>query len=204
MDLHHTQGEAMGVVIPDWQPLGDRAWEWVGAPRGAAAWLAAQDGVRDAWEAFGTVAVELEDGGALPREVPGESGDSSGREVVLPVRWDGDDLDAVAAQVGWSRAQVIEELMQTPLTVEAIGFQPGFPYMTGLTGPLAEIPRRETPRPQVPAGSVAIANGMVGVYPRACPGGWWLVGTCLVSMVDEETEDVRLAAGDQVRWERSE
>lgn len=194
----------MGVVIPDWQPLGDRAWEWVGAPRGAAAWLAAQDGVRDAWEAFGTVAVEIEDGGSLPIEVPSESGVSAGREVVLPVRWDGEDLDAVAARVGWTRAQVIEELMQTPLTVEAIGFQPGFPYMTGLTGPLAEIPRRETPRPQVPAGSVAIANGMVGVYPRACPGGWWLVGTCLVSMVDEETEDVRLAAGDQVRWERCE
>lgn len=194
----------MGVVIPDWQPLGDRAWEWVGAPRGAAVWLAAQDGVRDAWEAFGTVAVEIEDGGSLPLEVPGESGVSAEREVVLPVRWDGEDLDAVAARVVWSRAQVIEELMQTPLTVEAIGFQPGFPYMRGLTGPLAEIPRRETPRPQVPAGSVAIANGMVGVYPRACPGGWWLVGTCLVPMVDVATEEVRLRAGDEVRWERSE
>jgi KipI family sensor histidine kinase inhibitor len=193
----------MGVVIPDWQPVGDRAWEWAGAPRGAAGWLATQPGVRDAWEAFGTVAIELEEGGVLPAQVPDEFGGSSGREVVLPVRWDGPDLDAVAARVGWTRERVIEALMQALLVVEAIGFQPGFPYMTGLTGPLAEIPRRETPRPQVPAGSVAIAQGMVGVYPRACPGGWWLVGTCLVPMVDEATEEVRLRAGDEVRWELS-
>jgi KipI family sensor histidine kinase inhibitor len=149
------------------------------------------------------VAIELEEGGVLPAQVPDEFGGSSGREVVLPVRWDGPDLDAVAAQVGWTRERVIEALMQALLVVEAIGFQPGFPYMTGLTGPLAEIPRRETPRPQVPAGSVAIAQGMVGVYPRACPGGWWLVGTCLVPMVDEATEEVRLRAGDEVRWELS-
>lgn len=194
----------MGVVIPDWQPLGDRAWEWVGAPRGAAAWLASQPGVSEAWEAFGTVAIELEDGRELPVAFPADLTVSSGCKVVLPVRWDGLDLDNLAARVGWTRERVIEALMQAHLVVEAIGFQPGFPYMTGLTGPLAEIPRRETPRPQVPAGSVAMAQGMVGVYPRACPGGWWLVGTCLVPMVDEATDGVRLRAGDEVRWERSE
>jgi len=193
----------MGVVIPDWQPLGDRAWEWVGAPRGAAAWLALQPGVSEAWEAFGTVAIQLEDDGALPGELPEGLGASAGREVVLPVRWDGPDLDDVAARVGWTRERVIEALMQAPLVVEAIGFQPGFPYMTGLAGPLAEIPRRVTPRPQVPAGSVALAQGMVGVYPRACPGGWWLVGACPLPMVDEATEEVRLRAGDEVRWELS-
>ena len=42
--------------------------------------------------------------------------------------------------------------------------------------PLQQVPRRSRPRPVVPAGSVAIANGHAAVYPTASPGGWHLVG----------------------------
>jgi KipI family sensor histidine kinase inhibitor len=38
------------------------------------------------------------------------------------------------------------------------------------------VPRLATPRVRVPAGSVALAGDYSGVYPRASPGGWRLIG----------------------------
>ena len=57
-----------------------------------------------------------------------------------------------------------------------MGFSPGFAYLDGLPEPLRAVPRRDRPRPVVPAGSVALANGHAAVYPTASPGGWQLVG----------------------------
>ena len=75
-------------------------------------------------------------------------------EVVL----DGPDLAEVAEVTGMNRAEVASAL-GVPLRVATVGFSPGFGYLTGLTGPLADLPRRRTPRPQVPAGSLAVAAG---------------------------------------------
>ncbi len=52
---------------------------------------------------------------------------------------------------------------------------PGFPYLGVLPDELA-LPRRATPRIQVPAGSVAIAGRQTGIYPSPTPGGWHLIG----------------------------
>ena len=66
---------------------------------------------------------------------------------------------------------------QQPLTVAVVGFSPGFAYLDGLPDAAARAcPRRDRPRPAVPAGSVALANGHAAVYPTASPGGWQLVG----------------------------
>ena len=63
-----------------------------------------------------------------------------------------------------------------PLSVAVIGFSPGFAYLDGLPDALRAVPRRKSPRPVVPAGSVALANGHAAVYPVSSPGGWRLVG----------------------------
>ena len=38
------------------------------------------------------------------------------------------------------------------------------------------VPRLDSPRVRVPAGSVAIADRRAAVYPRESPGGWLLLG----------------------------
>jgi KipI family sensor histidine kinase inhibitor len=55
------------------------------------------------------------------------------------------------------------------------GFSPGWAYLSGLPAELA-VPRLATPRPKVPAGSVAVGGEYVGIYPSASPGGWRLIG----------------------------
>lgn len=95
--------------------------------------------------------------------------------VELAVHYDGEDLDRVAADAGISAADVVARHTAHDLTVAFGGFAPGFAYLAGLD-PLLCQPRLERPRERIPAGSVGVAGEFSGVYPRASPGGWRLVG----------------------------
>jgi KipI family sensor histidine kinase inhibitor len=106
----------------------------------------------------------------------------SRRRLEIPVVFDGPDLATVARASGQSERGVVELLTGAELAVAFIGFAPGFAYLHGLPPPLAAVGRRATPRPSVPAGSVALAGGFAAVYPQATPGGWHLVGRTDVSL----------------------
>lgn len=123
----------------------------------------------------------------------------AGRLVELAVRYDGADLGAVAAACGLTPTEVVDLHAGAEYTVAFLGFLPGFPYLTGLPAAL-HLPRRADPRPTVPAGSVAIAEDVCGIYPRPSPGGWHLLGSCDRVLFDPEEEPAALLApGDRVR-----
>jgi len=122
------------------------------------------------------------------------------REILLPVGFDGEDLGDVAGEVGLSSGEVVSLLTSSSLTVAFIGFAPGFPYMIGLPEPLDRVRRRASPRPSVPAGSIALGGGFAGVYPGPSPGGWRLVGRTSTAMFDPHRAPYStLRAGDRVR-----
>jgi KipI family sensor histidine kinase inhibitor len=100
---------------------------------------------------------------------------AAGSLVELDVVYDGDDLPAVAQRWGLDVAAAAARHAAVTHTVAFCGFAPGFAYMSGLPGELA-VPRRDTPRPRVPAGAVALAGAYTGIYPRPSPGGWQLIG----------------------------
>ena len=66
-------------------------------------------------------------------------------------------------------------MLGTPWRVAFTGFAPGFGYLTG-GDPRLAVPRRASPRAEVPAGAVGLAGEYSGVYPRASPSGWQLIG----------------------------
>ena len=74
--------------------------------------------------------------------------------VEIPMRYDGEDLAEVAALAGLDVAEVVRRHQASEFTVAFCGFAPGFAYLVG-GDPALQVPRRQTPRPQVPAGSVA-------------------------------------------------
>ncbi|MET8686749.1 allophanate hydrolase subunit 1 [Streptomyces sp. NPDC004732] len=94
----------------------------------------------------------------------------------IPVRYDGPDLADVAAHWGVPVPEVARIHSAAEFRVAFCGFAPGFGYLTGLPE-RHEVPRRATPRTGVPEGSVALAGPYTGVYPRASPGGWQLIGS---------------------------
>lgn len=122
------------------------------------------------------------------------------RRVEIPVRYDGPDLADVAAHWGVAVPEVARLHAGTVFTVAFCGFAPGFGYLTGLPERFA-VPRRATPRTAVPVGSVALAGPYTGVYPRASPGGWQLIGTTEAVLWDPAREQAALLSpGTRVRF----
>jgi inhibitor of KinA len=123
-----------------------------------------------------------------------------GRLHRIPVVYDGPDLEAVAGAVGLSAQEVIEIHQRPIYRAFFIGFVPGWAYL----GPLPEelvLPRRATPRTQVPAGSVAITGQQTGIYPLPSPGGWHLIGRTTVRLFLPDSDPPSLfRAGDRVKF----
>lgn len=125
----------------------------------------------------------------------------SPRQHVIPVRYDGADLNHVAAETGLTLAEVIQLHSRRTYTVELLGFAPGFAYLGEVDDRLS-LPRRPQPRLRVPAGSVAIAGSQTAVYPLSTPGGWHLIGHTASVMFDpRRNPPALLGPGDQVRFE---
>jgi KipI family sensor histidine kinase inhibitor len=123
------------------------------------------------------------------------------REVVIPVHYDGPDLELVARTAGLSEAEVVDLHSGAEYEVAFCGFAPGFGYLVGLPEVLRQ-PRLDSPRTKVPAGSVAIAGEFTAAYPRATPGGWRLLGHTDATLFDaSRDEPALLAPGDRVRFE---
>lgn len=123
--------------------------------------------------------------------------------VRIGVRYDGEDLPAIADLLGVSVEEVIARHTGATYIVDFLGFAPGFPYLSGLDPFLASVPRLDTPRSRVPAGSVGLAAGRTCIYPTPSPGGWHLLGSTEQVLFDPTDADspALLAAGMQVVFE---
>jgi 5-oxoprolinase (ATP-hydrolysing) subunit B len=162
----------------------------------------------------------VEDAAALMSNLEALAGDASAskldmrvigneppREVAIPVTYDGADLETLAATLALSGDALVALHSDAEYTVAFMGFAPGFPYLVpdeatrGVLS-LLELPRLATPRTEVPAGSVAVAAGYCGIYPRSSPGGWNLLGRTNVVLFDAQREPpALLEPGTRVRFE---
>ncbi len=126
-------------------------------------------------------------GAFLAAPLPPAPAPAPGTTVTVGVRYDGPDLDRVAVLTGLDAADVVAAHTGRPWRVAFGGFTPGFAYLDGGDGRLA-VPRRDTPRTEVPAGSVGLADGYSGIYPRSSPGGWQLIGRTTAALWDADRE----------------
>ena len=126
-----------------------------------------------------------------------------GRDIEVPVCYDREfapDLEEIAKATGLPADEVVRRHAAGSYRVLMIGFAPGHAYMGGLDAKLA-VPRRASPRPEVAAGSVAIANEQTVVYPYAIAGGWNIIGRTPLTIFDAKRESPSLfGAGDRVRF----
>lgn len=128
---------------------------------------------------------------------------AAGKIIELPCYYSfetGPDLLEVAALHQINPAELIRLHSAQAYQVYAIGFAPGFAYL-GFINERLQTPRLATPRPQVAAGSVAIADRQTAVYPAASPGGWRLLGNCPTPLFDLNASPMMpFAVGDTVRF----
>lgn len=125
------------------------------------------------------------------------------RRVQVPVRYGGEygvDLESVASHLHLRVEEVIRIHSGQTYTVYMMGFTPGYPYMGKLDDALV-MPRLETPRTHVPAGTVAIAGSQTGIYSIESPGGWNLIGWTPLKLFDPNSDPPFLfAPGDEVKF----
>jgi inhibitor of KinA len=171
-------------------------------------------GVRDVVPAYHTVSVyfdprkinrasfqkELEQ---ASRTTAGE-GPATGADLIhISVTYggeDGPDLASVAAFASCSEEDVIRLHTENVYRVYMLGFLPGFAYLGSVDSRIA-MPRLDTPRLRVPAGSVGIAGAQTGIYPSEVPGGWRIIGRTSFKLFDPaRAEPSMLKAGDRVKF----
>lgn len=202
------------------RPFGDRALlveleDWQAA-QALAAWLAADPipGVEATVPGLASVLVELEDATAERLEAVAEAltgrladvpaATPSGRVRTVPVVYGGahgPDLADAAAACGLAADELVAMHAASEVNVLFCGFAPGFPYLGELPEAI-RVPRLATPRTRTPAGSVAIAGAMTGIYPADLPGGWRVIARTPLVLFDPRREPpAYLAPGDTVRWQ---
>ncbi|MGJ7439546.1 5-oxoprolinase subunit B family protein [Aquipuribacter sp. MA13-6] len=188
MDLHARLRHAALPGVVDLVPAA-RTVLLVLDPRTTTA-AAVADGVR---AVAGRGTVEAVVPAPEPSEVP--------ELVEVPVVYDGQDLAEVGRLTGWGADGVVARHTGTTWTVAFGGFAPGFGYAVADSGPTWQVPRRHEPRPRVPTGSVAVADGWTGVYPTASPGGWQLLGRTTATVWDLDRDPpALLRPGVRVRF----
>ncbi|MCU1694640.1 MAG: allophanate hydrolase [Mycobacterium sp.] len=180
---------AASACAPVLRPCGDTAWlldlddnrvvhRWATAVRKAGL-----KGVSEVVPGLSTLLVTLDPDvtdsatlhAALTALEPWPETAGEDERHVIDVRYDGEDLHAVADLTGLAVDEVVAAHTGTPWRVAFCGFAPGFSYLVG-GDPRLRVPRRDESRVRVPAGAVAIAGEFSSVYPRVSPGGWQLLG----------------------------
>lgn len=121
----------------------------------------------------------------------------------IPVNYNaqtGIDLESLSSKLVLSIEQIISLHTKPTYRVHFLGFLPGFVYLSGLD-PLLDVPRRDTPRIRIPAGSVAIAAGQTGIYPTESPGGWHIIGHTNFDIFNpENTSPCPFKSGDTLQF----
>lgn len=124
-----------------------------------------------------------------------------GQRWRVPVAYGGDhgiDLPAIATHAGLTPDAVVEAHCAPVYRVMMIGFLPGFAYLGGLPSHLA-CPRRDAPRPRIPASSISIGGAQTAIGSVAGPSGWHLIGqTPARSFVPGRDPTFLFSPGDEV------
>ena len=114
------------------------------------------------------------------------------------------DREYIAATLGVAWDEFVRRYCEPGYEVWFMGFQPGFPFL-GLLPEGLDLPRHETPRTFVPAGSVGIGGFQTGIYAESSPGGWRILGRTHVRLFDPgRKKPALLAPGDGVAFDPTE
>lgn len=137
---------------------------------------------------------------AVADSQPGPAAPDDRAAVDIDVVYDGEDLADCASALGIGVDALVRMHQAAHWRVAFIGFAPGFAYLIADDWPY-RLPRRADPRPRVPTGAVALADGFSGVYPNASPGGWQLIGRTSMPLWDvDATPPTPFAPGVRVRF----
>ncbi len=125
------------------------------------------------------------------------------RRWTIPVCFDqtaAPQLAEVSALTGLSDRELVQDLCTAKLSVLALGFAPGQPYI-GILPDAWDIPRQTALTEAVPAGAITVAVRQIVLFANRSATGWRQIGQCAFRPFDlERAPQVALKAGDEIRF----
>ncbi|WP_150467244.1 5-oxoprolinase subunit B family protein [Francisella sp. SYW-9] len=109
----------------------------------------------------------------------------------IDVKYNGQDLELAAEKLGIKVAEVIKRHTQNEYHIAMLGFKPYLPYLLGLDKSLS-LPRLETPRNRIAAGSIGIGGAQTTIFPEQTPSGWNIIG------ISDFNDFSKLKPGDKI------
>lgn len=176
-----------------------------GALRASGKWIDVVPGKGEVTVQFDPLAIAPAAAEALLRQqaenIP-EAEESAAGALTLHMQTDdaaAPDLARLAAENGLTREAFLARIEASPLIVDMMGFTAGFAYVAGVD-PALTAPRLDTPRQKVPAGSVGLISGQLGLYALAGPAGWPIIGRIAEPLFDPRRDaPFTLEAGLRLR-----
>lgn len=110
-----------------------------------------------------------------------------------------EDIVEFSAARGLTAEQAAALHAGTEWRVYCYGFAPGFAYLGGLPEQLA-APRRTTPRPPFPPGSVMVGGGLGAVATVPMPTGWFVIGRTPERLFALDRDPAFLLSPGDVLW----
>ena len=121
--------------------------------------------------------------------------------IEIPICYDEEfalDIKRLEEKIKLSFKEIQNEHLNTKFFVYMIGFIPGHPFMGDLDIKF-KTNRLETPRVNLPRGSVGIVEKFCNIYPFESPGGWNIIGKTPLQLFDVNKKVTSLLSpGDTV------
>lgn len=127
----------------------------------------------------------------------------SNKIIEIPICYEEEfslDLIDISKQTNLSKEKIINIHLNTKFHVYMIGFMPGLPFMGDINDNLS-VPRKLSPRVNVPKGSVGIVDNLCVIYPNNSPGGWNIIGSTPINLfLKNNIEPTVLKPGNQIKF----
>lgn len=125
------------------------------------------------------------------------------KTICIPVYYDAEvalDLERLLLEKNLNKQKFVELHTARKYLVHAIGFSPAFAYLAEVDARI-QAPRLSTPRINIPAGSVGIANNQSAVYPNNSSGGWNIIGRTPINLSLNKPDNIaKFSVGDRVKF----
>jgi KipI family sensor histidine kinase inhibitor len=123
--------------------------------------------------------------------------------IRIPVYYDfatGLDLKRLLIEKNLTIEEFIKIHSSKSYLVYAIGFSPVFAFL-GQVDARIQAPRLATPRIQIPAGSVGIADNQTAIYPTNSSAGWNIIGRTTLDLSLNNPDNLhKFKTGDRVKF----
>ena len=133
-----------------------------------------------------------------------EENEKNSKKIKLPICCEDNfflDKERLIDKLNLSPEEILKKFLNQKYFCYMKGFIAGMPFMGNIDNSL-KIERVETPRVNVPKGSVGITEQFANIYTFESPGGWNIIGNTPQSIFDPGNKDnpILINPGDEVSF----